>query len=70
VTIGSSADPVLAVLLESARPLDIQRVRDHLATRLPPWSQPPVIEQTRALPRLASGRADRLACIARLEHAR
>lgn len=70
VPIGPSADPVLAVLLESAVTLDMQRVRDHLATRLPAWSQPRVIEQTRALPRLASGRADRRACIARLEHAR
>lgn len=70
VPVGPPAEPVIAALLESSRPLDLDRVRDHVARRLPPWSQPRILEQTRALPRLPSGKPDRLACMARLERSR
>jgi acyl-coenzyme A synthetase/AMP-(fatty) acid ligase len=69
VPIGSPADPVLAALLESSGPLDMGRVQDQLLA-LPARWRPHVLDQTRALPRLASGKPDRLACIAILERSR
>jgi len=70
VPVGAAAEPVIAALLESSRPLDLNGIRDHVARRLPSWSQPRILEQTRALPRLPSGKPDRLACMARLELSR
>jgi long-chain acyl-CoA synthetase len=64
--LGAPAGPALGVLLESAQPLDIGEIRAHLARTLPAWSRPRVLDQTRALPRLPSGKPDRLACIAML----
>jgi acyl-CoA synthetase (AMP-forming)/AMP-acid ligase II len=65
--LGPTVKPVLAALLESPQPLDIDDVQAHLARRLPPWSRPRVLDQARALPRLPSGKPDRMACIAMLE---
>lgn len=65
--LGPTVKPVLAALLESPQPLDIGDVQAHLARRLPPWSRPRVLDQARALPRLPSGKPDRMACIAMLE---
>jgi len=67
VALGSPSQPVLGALLESARPLAMSAVRRHSARQLPPWSRPRVLDQTRALPRLPSGKPDRLACLAILE---
>jgi acyl-CoA synthetase (AMP-forming)/AMP-acid ligase II len=69
VPLGLPGQPVLAALLESTRPLDLDAVRGHLARSLPAWSRPRVLQQTLALPRLPGGKADRLACIARLARA-
>jgi long-chain acyl-CoA synthetase len=66
VPIGSPADPVLAALVESLGLLDMDEVQDQLRM-LPARWRPHVVEQTRALPRLPSGKPDRLACIAILE---
>jgi long-chain acyl-CoA synthetase len=66
-TLRSASGPVIGVLVESAGPLDATELRAHLWRSLPRWSQPRVVETTDALPRLASGRADRRACVARLE---
>ena len=67
VPVGPAGAPVLAVLMESPQPLDLDGVRAHLAARLPAASMPRILEQVRALPRLPSGKPDRLACIARLD---
>jgi acyl-CoA synthetase (AMP-forming)/AMP-acid ligase II len=58
---------VLGVLVEGAGSVSASSLRQHLARALPAWSQPRVVETTAALPRLASGRTDRRACIAILE---
>lgn len=70
VPIGRATEPVLAALIECVGVLDMDEVREHLARTLPPWSQPRVLVQVHALPRLPSGKPDRLACIARLEQSR
>jgi acyl-CoA synthetase (AMP-forming)/AMP-acid ligase II len=67
VPLPSPAGAVLGVLVEGAAPVSVSAVRAHLARSLPAWSQPRVVETTAALPRLASGRTDRRACIAILE---
>ena len=69
VPLEASAGPVLGVLVQSAQALQPDDVRRHLARSLPPWAQPRVLEVTRELPRLPSGRTDRRACIAILEKA-
>jgi acyl-coenzyme A synthetase/AMP-(fatty) acid ligase len=66
VPLGPPEDPALAALCETPDPLDTNALRSHLARLLPDWSQPRPIEQTRRLPRLPSGKPDRLACIALL----
>jgi len=63
VPLETAAGPVLGVLMESAEALGFVELRRHLARSLPPWSQPRVLETAPALPRLESGRVDRLACI-------
>jgi acyl-CoA synthetase (AMP-forming)/AMP-acid ligase II len=70
VPIGPATEPVLAALIECVGALDMDEVREQLARMLPPWSQPRVLAQVHALPRLPSGKPDRLACIARLEQSR
>jgi len=70
VPLGDRLAPVLGILVESPAELDLDKLRRHLARTLPAWSQPRVIETTTALPRLSTGRADRLACIAILEEVR
>ena len=67
VPLGDAFDPVLGVLVEVDTTLDLNDLRRHLAGILPPWSRPRVIERTGALPRLAGGKIDRLACIGLLE---
>ncbi len=69
VPLGAAAEPVLGALIETPLPVAAERLRDHLARSLPPWSRPRLIEQTRRLPRLPSGKPDRMACIALLERA-
>ncbi len=64
VPLPSAAGSVLGVLVEGRGPLSASGLRAHLAAALPAWSQPRVVETTAALPRLASGRTDRRACIA------
>jgi acyl-CoA synthetase (AMP-forming)/AMP-acid ligase II len=44
----------------------VQGLRAGLGDMLPPWSLPRALETVRSLPRLASGRPDRRACIALL----
>jgi acyl-CoA synthetase (AMP-forming)/AMP-acid ligase II len=63
VPLDTATGPVLGVLLEGTAPLDTFELRGHLARSLPAWSQPRVLENVAALPRLASGRVDRRACI-------
>jgi len=70
VPIGPATEPVLAALIECVWALDMDEVREQLARTLPPWSQPRVLAQVHALPRLPSGKPDRLACIAHLEQSR
>jgi O-succinylbenzoic acid--CoA ligase len=64
VPLDTATGRVMGVLVESAVTLSVGALREHLARSLPPWSRPRVIETTRALPRLSSGRLDRRACIA------
>jgi acyl-CoA synthetase (AMP-forming)/AMP-acid ligase II len=54
---------VLGVLVQSPEPLRPSDLRGHLARSLPPWARPRVLETVRELPRLATGRTDRRACI-------
>lgn len=68
--IGPTTEPVVAALVECVGALDMDEVREYLARTLPPWSQPRVLAQVPSLPRLPSGKPDRLACIARLEQSR
>jgi acyl-CoA synthetase (AMP-forming)/AMP-acid ligase II len=70
VPIGEPHRPELGVLVETRSPVGAATLRHHLARSLPPWAQPRVVEVMSALPRLESGRTDRLACIAILERAR
>jgi acyl-CoA synthetase (AMP-forming)/AMP-acid ligase II len=65
--LATGAGPVLGVLVESTGGVSVDDLRRHLARSLPPWSQPRVVEMVAALPRLSNGRADRRACIERLE---
>jgi long-chain acyl-CoA synthetase len=67
VPLATATGPVLGVLVQSAEALRVTDLRRHLAQALPVWAQPRVLEATRALPRLSSGRADRRACIEILE---
>ena len=60
VPLSSRIGPVLGVLVEGAAPLSASELRGHLARSLPAWSQPRVMQVTRALPRLSSGRIMRL----------
>jgi long-chain acyl-CoA synthetase len=70
VPVGESMDPVVGLLVRPAGLLEVDTVRDHLATRLPPWSQATVIGMVAALPRLAAGKIDRRACIEILDRLR
>jgi acyl-CoA synthetase (AMP-forming)/AMP-acid ligase II len=67
VPLAAPGGPVLGVLVESAAPLSAGDLRRHLGRSLPAWSQPRAVQSTCALPRLASGKVDRQACIAILE---
>lgn len=67
VPLAAPTGPVLGVLVESSGGLSVTDLRGHLARALPAWSQPRVIETSRALPRLPSGRIDRRACITILQ---
>jgi len=67
VPIEAAAGSVLGVLVQNQEPLSLYDLRGHLMRRLPPWSQPRVLEAVPELPRLPSGRIDRRACIALLE---
>jgi long-chain acyl-CoA synthetase len=67
VPLGDATAPVLAVLVEGEPALSVDGLRHHLATALPPWSLPRVVEPINNLPRLPGGKVDRLACIALLE---
>lgn len=69
VPLGDATGPVLGVLVEAERAMNVADLRRHLARALPPWSLPRVVERTHALPRLLGGKVDRLACIALLESA-
>jgi acyl-CoA synthetase (AMP-forming)/AMP-acid ligase II len=64
VPLGTADDPAVAAVVETAAAVPAAALREHLARALPPWSRPRHIAQTRALPRLASGKPDRRACIA------
>jgi long-chain acyl-CoA synthetase len=70
VPLGDALDPAVGVLVEAAATLDLNDLRRHLAGVLPSWSRPRVIERVDALPRLAGGKVDRLACIDLLARAR
>jgi rifamycin polyketide synthase module 1/2/3 len=61
--LDTAAGPVLGVLVQADSALDLALLRSHLADALPPWAQPRVLEVTGALPRLTSGRIDRMSCI-------
>lgn len=63
VRLESPTGPVLGALVQSADPIDLAALRGHLARSVPAWSQPRVVASTSRLPRLASGRVDRRACI-------
>jgi long-chain acyl-CoA synthetase len=67
VPLPTPGGPVLGVLVEAAGRPTAEDVRRHLARALPPWSQPRAVAVVPALPRLASGRIDRRACIALVE---
>ena len=67
VPLATTTGPVLGVLVESATRLSSVDLRSHLLRSVPVWSQPRIVETTDALPRLASGRVDRRACITLLE---
>jgi long-chain acyl-CoA synthetase len=67
VPIPTAAGLVLGVLVQSEAPVSPDGLRGHLRRSVPAWSQPHVVETTTALPRLASGRIDRRACIGILE---
>jgi acyl-coenzyme A synthetase/AMP-(fatty) acid ligase len=67
VPVGPAEAPTLAALVESAQPLDLDGVKAHVAARVSPAAMPRIIDQVRALPRLPSGKPDRLACIAQLD---
>lgn len=69
VPVEAGAGAVLGAVVQSDRPIDGGRLRRALADALPAWAQPRVLEVVGALPRLASGRTDRRACIALLERA-
>jgi long-chain acyl-CoA synthetase len=69
VPLESAAGSVVGVLVQSAGPLAPDALRSHLARGLPPWARPRVLETVRELPRLASGRTDRRACIELLARA-
>jgi long-chain acyl-CoA synthetase len=64
VPVGPAAEPVLAALVESVEPVDMNAVRAHLGRSLPGWSHPRILKRSAALPRLPTGKPDRLACIA------
>ena len=63
VPLDAPAGLVLGVLVQSPEPLRSSDLRGHLARSLPPWARPRVLETVRELPRLATGRTDRRACI-------
>lgn len=67
VPLATPAGPVLGVLVQSGASVSPDEVRGHLRRSVPAWFQPRVVETTTALPRLASGRVDRRACISFLE---
>ena len=56
-----------AAIVEGASELD--EVRRHLASELPPWSWPRVLLNVPALPRLPNGKVDRQACRRLLDEA-
>jgi len=70
VPLATARGPVIGVLAQAAddvAPVDLRR---HLAQHLVPWYRPRVVEVTRQLPRLASGKTDRVRCIAILDEVR
>jgi acyl-CoA synthetase (AMP-forming)/AMP-acid ligase II len=67
VALGPAAQPALAALIESVPPIDLAAVHAHLTRVLPASLRPRVLDQVQALPRLSSGKPDRMACIAMLE---
>jgi acyl-CoA synthetase (AMP-forming)/AMP-acid ligase II len=67
VPLETAAGAVIGALAEVDRPVSATELRAHLEANLPFGLLPRVVETIDTLPRLADGRPDRLACIARLE---
>jgi len=65
VPVSTGNGLALGLLVESRE--TAADLRRHLARNLPVWAQPHVVSMTAALPRLSSGKIDRLTCIALLE---
>ena len=58
--------PTFGAVVQCGASLELEQLRTHVASALPPWSWPRVIELVRSLPRLPNGKADRQACRALL----
>jgi len=67
VPVHGATGAVIGVLVETDQALDSASLRGHAARTLPASSQPQVIVATSTLPRTASGKIDRIACIQLLQ---
>jgi acyl-CoA synthetase (AMP-forming)/AMP-acid ligase II len=63
VPIDTAVGPAICALVEVEVPIRSIDLRNHLAGLLPAWARPRAVETVARLPRLASGRVDRRACI-------
>ena len=68
--VETASGAVLGALVEASSPVRANELRQHMATSLPRWAQPRVIEIVKELPRLPNGRPNRAACLALLRDGR
>jgi acyl-coenzyme A synthetase/AMP-(fatty) acid ligase len=62
VPVARQAGVVPGALVEASAALQVSEVRARLATELPSWCQPVMLHVVEALPRLATGKIDRVRC--------
>ena len=67
VPINTAMGSALGALVEIAEAIRLLDLRNHLVRSLPAWTRPRALQTVSQLPRLATGRVDRRACIELLE---
>lgn len=67
VPVQTAAGTSFGALVEVAEPIRALDLRNHMARLLPSWMLPRTVKTVSHLPRLASGRVDRRACMDLLE---